>query len=379
MIEKHKWSRKHLIFFIVALFSLSTAQAEQTTGSKSHQKKEHTSKVGQRLFLGLVKNMNQQEINCASCHNVYPIDTLNWNPSALDIAISTANLTDEEFNAFFTEPSSEKMRDVHKDISLDNEQIKQLRLFLGELEENNSLQEKPVINKLLLFLLCVGLLLFSITDLIVLHKINNKLIHPVIILASLTYIGYVLYVDSVSLGRQHLYEPDQPIKFSHKVHAGSNKIACLYCHHTAEESKSAGIPAQTLCLNCHAVVKEGTRSGKFEIAKIDKAVMDGKPVEWVRVHNLPDHVFFSHAQHVNVGKLECQECHGPVEEMDRLYQFSDLSMGWCLDCHRTKKVQFAENEYYNTYKQFHEDLKSGKMDSVLVKDIGGTDCQKCHY
>jgi len=105
----------------------------------------------------------------------------------------------------------------------------------------------------------------------------------------------------------------------------------------------------------------------------------GKPIEWVRVHNLPDHVFFNHSQHVNAGKRECEECHGPVEEMDRLAQVEDLSMGWCLDCHRKTEVQFNDNGFYKKYVRFHEELNSGKRSKVTVDDIGGNNCQTCHY
>ncbi len=107
---------------------------------------------------------------------------------------------------------------------------------------------------------------------------------------------------------------------------------------------------------------------------------EGHPVEWVRVHRLPDYVFFSHAQHVGAGKLDCTECHGVVEEMDVLQQFSDLSMGWCIDCHRTRKVDFLDNDYYpETFREYHEKIASGLIDSVTVEQIGGTDCMKCHY
>ena len=119
---------------------------------------------------------------------------------------------------------------------------------------------------------------------------------------------------------------------------------------------------------------------RFEINKIVAAYEETKmAIEWIRIHNLPDHVFFSHAQHVGVGKLECEECHGEVDEMDVVYQYSDLSMGWCLDCHRTRKVQFIENDYYQIFKEYHEKISSGIIDSVLVEQIGGTQCQKCHY
>ena len=106
---------------------------------------------------------------------------------------------------------------------------------------------------------------------------------------------------------------------------------------------------------------------------------NGKPIEWVQIHNLPDHVYFNHAQHVTVGQQACQTCHGEIQKMGEVYQFADLSMGWCINCHRETKVQFTDNKFYSIYEKFHEDLKNKKMDSVTVEKIGGTECMKCHY
>ena len=103
------------------------------------------------------------------------------------------------------------------------------------------------------------------------------------------------------------------------------------------------------------------------------------PIEWKRVHNLPDHVYFNHAQHVTVGKVECQKCHGAVEKMEVLKQHAPLSMGWCINCHRETEVKFADNDYYKSYQRYHEEIKKGKRDKVTVADIGGLECQKCHY
>lgn len=103
------------------------------------------------------------------------------------------------------------------------------------------------------------------------------------------------------------------------------------------------------------------------------------PIEWTRVHNLPDHVYFNHAQHVTAGKIECQTCHGAVEEMEVLKQDAPLSMGWCINCHRQTEVQFADNDYYKDYAKYHEEIQSGERDKVTVADIGGLECQKCHY
>ena len=102
-------------------------------------------------------------------------------------------------------------------------------------------------------------------------------------------------------------------------------------------------------------------------------------MEWIKIHNLPDHVYFNHSQHVNAGKVQCQTCHGNVQEMDEVFQFSDLSMGWCINCHRETKVQFQENKFYSIYEKFHDDLKNKKTDGITVEMIGGTECQKCHY
>lgn len=103
------------------------------------------------------------------------------------------------------------------------------------------------------------------------------------------------------------------------------------------------------------------------------------PIEWIRIHNLPDHAYFNHAQHVSVGKVECQTCHGPVETMDVVKQHTPLSMGWCINCHRQTEVKFGENDYYSSYAKFHEELQDGTREKVTVSDIGGLECQKCHY
>ncbi len=229
------------------------------------------------------------------------------------------------------------------------------------------------------FIIMVVLLLISLFDLVVTKLVKARWIHIIIILTSLTIVGELIFVEATSLGRQQYYQPDQPVAFSHKVHAGQNKIDCQYCHFTADKSMYAGIPPVETCMNCHSQVKKGKKTGIEEIAKIYAAIEQKKPIEWVKVHNLPDHVYFNHAQHVNVGKLECQQCHGEVEKMDEIIQVNDLSMGWCIDCHRTQSVQFANNKFYEQYTQLHQKLKNGERSAVTVLDIGGDECQKCHY
>lgn len=196
------------------------------------------------------------------------------------------------------------------------------------------------------------------------------------------------------------YKPEQPIKFDHTLHAGADNLAinCQYCHSGAEKSKHAGIPSTNVCMNCHKSVDTGKKTGTAEIAKIYAAVgwdpatqsYTGKeePIRWVKVHNLPDHVFFSHAQHVAVGQLECQECHGPVDtEMDVVEQWSPLTMGWCIDCHGDKEVKMAGNGYYDEVMARleetdlgHEQLRKYLEDEkITVEELGGWECAKCHY
>jgi hypothetical protein len=177
----------------------------------------------------------------------------------------------------------------------------------------------------------------------------------------LAIIGLVLWliVDGLQkVGDNQGYEPDQPIAFSHKIHAGENEIQCMYCHYGSERSRHAGIPATSVCLNCHNKIK----SKSPEIIKLKKAITDKKPIEWVKVHRLADFAYFSHEQHVGSGKLKCQTCHGPVEKMTRMRQYSDLSMGWCLECHRNSDVTIHENKT-----------------TEKLGDAGGQDCAKCHY
>jgi cytochrome c2 len=237
---------------------------------------------------------------------------------------------------------------------------------------------------------------------------RNKIYIALLALVLFVVGGFFVAKGAINLGRQQGYQPTQPIYFSHKVHAGINQINCLYCHGGAWESKHAGIPTMNVCMNCHKVVSEYTGkykitdengdevNGTSEIQKLYKyagftpgpgAQWDpakAKSPEWIKIHNLPDHVYFNHSQHVRVGNVQCQTCHGNIQEMDKVKQMAELSMGWCVNCHRETKVNFnysdsTGNRFYSLYEKFHNDIKSGKMDSVTVKDIGGLECQKCHY
>lgn len=177
-----------------------------------------------------------------------------------------------------------------------------------------------------------------------------------------------LYVVGVQQG----YAPKQPIAFSHKIHAGQYEIDCQYCHTGVEIGKSANIPSVNICMNCHSAIKVDSP----EIQKLYAAQESGEPIEWVRIHNLPDLAYFNHSQHVNVGQIECQTCHGEIQEMEVVKQHAPLTMGWCIDCHRNTSLNTQGNGYYDKLVELHN---SNTTTPMKVTDIGGLECSKCHY
>ena len=230
------------------------------------------------------------------------------------------------------------------------------------------------------------------------------LIVTTVVALPLGYFGYKFAIEEV--GVQKGYAPTQPIAFSHKLHAGELEIDCKYCHSTVEYSKSASIPSLNTCMNCHKGVQATEKyNGEIspEIKKIyaaldyDPEALPGKqfgdnpnPVRWVRIHNLPDHAYFNHSQHVVVGKLQCQSCHGPIEKMDKVQQWSSLQMGWCIDCHRNTGIDVANNNYYAAlHDKAKKDLDENQNHSqyfgpdgkvkITPAMNGGLECAKCHY
>ncbi len=186
-------------------------------------------------------------------------------------------------------------------------------------------------------------------------------------------VAKVVIEGIITIGVQQGYAPEQPIPFSHKLHAGKYEIDCKYCHTGVEKSKNANIPSLNICMNCHNSI----RTTAPNIQKIYAYLENDEPVQWVRVHNLPDLAYFNHAQHVKVAGLDCENCHGPIQEMEIVRQSSLLTMGWCIDCHRETDVNAKGNEYYDNLLELHE--AKGNKNALKVENIGGLECSKCHY
>jgi hypothetical protein len=325
--------------------------------------------------------LDNRAMNCAYCHSTASpaeSDTVNWNPDALDISIKYLNKSADDLGRVLLSPSGKKMSAAHSGIKLSPDEIKLVKGYMDTIPEAGLSNPKPVATKLILAIIAGILLMASLTDLIFTKRMKMPVNMAVLTVTSV-FLTWALVTGAIGLGRTTGYSPDQPVKFSHKIHAGQNQTDCIYCHSYAPRSKTSGIPSVNVCMNCHLIVRTGTRSGSFEIAKVVNASENKEPIRWIRVHNLPDHVYFNHSQHVTAGKIDCRVCHGNVEEMDRIEQVSDLSMGWCINCHRTKAVQFGQNEFYSQYHEMAERFKNREVDSVLVSTQGGTDCMKCHY
>jgi hypothetical protein len=251
------------------------------------------------------------------------------------------------------------------------------------------------------------------------HRANCPLAHlagsPAITIVLLVCVAFGLLALAPNLASSHLpgnqqgYEPTQPIAFSHRLHAGELQVACVYCHSGAERSRHAGVPAANVCMNCHRFVtapmgavraedeiaKKENRAPRLivspEIQKLYDAVgflpgktgqappdADHQPrnaIAWIKVHNLPDFVYFDHRPHVNAG-VACQACHGPVESMERVRQVQDLSMGWCVNCHRG--VNRAGVDGKGNFTSLPAPAAKGPK-PVTRRVYASTDCQTCHY
>ena len=233
---------------------------------------------------------------------------------------------------------------------------------------------------------------------------KNKKFIFFFILCLIVTLGSFGWMGMWNTGVHTGYQPAQPIKFSHELHAGTNKIDCQYCHAGAFKSKNATIPSANVCMNCHKAVQATEKyDGEIspEIQKIYASVgydpetmtydkSKEKPIEWVRVHNLPDFAYYNHAQHVVVGEEAirkekglkpeepvCFACHGPVDTMEEIYQYSPLTMKWCVNCHKETELDMKGNAFYDNIIAAHEKIKKGEK--ITPATLGGLECGKCHY
>lgn len=198
---------------------------------------------------------------------------------------------------------------------------------------------------------------------------------PVLGVAGLAYIVVLVWYGGSPKTTDVGYAPEQPVPFSHALHAGKLGLDCRYCHTTVEKAARAAIPPTETCMNCHQRIR--TESAK--LAPIRESYATGKPVPWVRVHDLPDYVYFNHSAHVNRG-VGCVSCHGRIDTMERVQQVNTLSMGWCLECHRAPDANLRPQEFI-TAMSWHPAGDAAEMGSRIreanhIKP--STDCSTCH-
>ena len=310
--------------------------------------------------------------------------------------MTSFDFSNEELNAILT--------------YIKNESTKEVKVLVADVEQDNSMGAETSISSNdfylslglnLVLLLVIVFVLFRFTNLskkyVILKDTQNKgellgdddkeivdsgfdfkeFLRSNKVVGITSFVFIVIFVKSCidglyTVGIQQNYQPTQPIAFSHKIHAGQYEIDCNYCHTGVNISKSANIPSVNICMNCHNTI----HTDRPEVQKILTAYEENRPIEWVRVHNLPDLSYFNHSQHVAVGGIECNTCHGPIEEMDIVYQYAELTMGWCINCHRETDVNAKGNKYYDNLVELHK--KSSKK-PLNVEDIGGLECSKCHY
>ncbi|MDJ1500743.1 cytochrome c3 family protein [Xanthocytophaga agilis] len=200
--------------------------------------------------------------------------------------------------------------------------------------------------------------------------LQSAVVKGAVLIIAVLLLGKIGLDSVMRIGIAQGYAPKQPISYSHKLHAGEYKINCAYCHTSVYKGKNASIPSANICMNCHSVIKNSSP----EIKKLYTAIENNQPIEWIRVHNLPDHAYFNHSQHTNVGGLACQNCHGDIEKMEVVEQVAPLTMGWCIDCHRKTEVNTKGNAYYDKLVAIH-----ASKEPMKVATIGGIECSKCHY
>jgi len=413
MASKHSIKRNFKVF--VVLFSLWLSYGSQSAFAQASAvpTDAETIKAGESLF----------KQNCKACHsvqskvvgpalkNVYDRKDLPWIYAFVKNPVKVIKSGDEYAVKLFEDNNQIEMTGFP---TFSDEEIGSIMAYIKDQTDNAvvgapvttdlkadpAASPAPYVNAIIIGSLVVLVILLIVLALIlsklrtylsntelseadqeyiakpdgIFKTLRNKALTGVVI-AIVTAVGMKVTIDALyTVGVQQGYAPTQPIKYSHKVHAGDYKIDCNYCHTGVRKSKNANIPSPNICMNCHSSINKGANTGTEEIQKIYDAVDNNTPIEWVRVHNLPDLAYFNHSQHVEVGKVECQTCHGPIEEMEVVKQYANLTMGWCINCHRDTPLNTKGNAYYDKLVEIHE----GKGE-FTVSENGGLDCAKCHY
>jgi len=332
-------------------------------------------RAGEKSFR---ERLNADGKSCLDCHYFTEPDTINWNPSAKDLSGRVAIYKADGIGKYFNNPEGEVMKKAHAKIEISADEQSEIIAYMEHLQTAPFLPSPPVRWKMFLF---IGMIGFPILLGVEKNRVGKppRSVRRILVPAAWGVILVIIVQDALGFNLSKNYAPVQPIKFSHAIHYTDNKIDCNYCHPGVLRGKNAEVPPVSLCMNCHKHQSEGTRTGKFEIRKVQQAAEDSVAIRWVRIHNLPDFTYFNHMQHVTIGGVECITCHGDVENMHIVKQVEDLSMGWCIKCHDETKVDFS-NDYYKTYyPALNDSLLTGKIDSIMVSDINGRECSVCHY
>lgn len=332
---------------------------------------------GELLFRGIVPLGNHQAA-CVTCHYLTPSDSVNWNPSAMELGKLASTSTIDDFSAIFTRTTSDIKQVAHKYMALDSSEFVSIHAYLTAFATDTVISaQRKGYSQLALLLISLLIVAWALVDLFYFHWLSNKKILLLGLISTGCFVGVsVIYRSALQVGHRVDFEPEQPIKFSHAIHASDNRIDCKYCHHYAESFAIAGMPSTQTCLNCHRIILEGAKSGRFEINKIFQSEENQQPLEWVRTQYLPEHVRFNHAVHTSAGQ-SCLECHIGIDVLHRTRSTQEFSMGWCIDCHQSSRVPGSLT------KTMHDSIKmnmpASVPDSVFVSSISNNDCQTCHY
>jgi len=204
---------------------------------------------------------------------------------------------------------------------------------------------------------------------------KTRVLAGVILGAAPIYLTFLVWYGASPRTTDVGYMPKQPVPYSHALHAGKLGIDCRYCHNTVEQASHAAIPPTATCMNCH----ERVWTNSEKLSPIRASLASGKPVEWLKVHDLPDYVYFNHSAHVTRG-VGCVSCHGRIDEMEEVYQKEPLSMGWCLDCHRQPEANLRPTEEVTNmdWKPPSDAVAYGKTLREKNHLNPPTDCSTCH-